>query len=78
MSLLISAVCIIFACLIGVWGGVMLRISYEETMRKHIGKLVIVTDPVDGTWYTSIELGRTTMETMQNGDQVIFDVEVRQ
>lgn len=78
MSLIVSAVCIIFACLIGVWGGVVLRMHYEETTRKHDGKLIIVTDPVDGTWYTSIELGRTAMETMQNGDQVIFDVEVRQ
>jgi len=78
MSLFISALCIIFACLIGVWGGVMLRMHYEEMTRKHYGKLIIVRDEIDGETYTALAMTPLVMSALEDGDHVELAVEVRQ
>lgn len=78
MSLFISAVCIIFICLIGVWGGVMLRIHYEEMTQKHYGKLIIVRDEIDGETYTALAMDPLVMTALEDGNHVDLVVEVRQ
>ena len=78
MSLFISALCFLFVCLIGVYGGVVLRIYHEETTRKKFGKLIIVRDETDGKTYTALAMDPLVMSALEDGDHVELAVEVRQ
>lgn len=78
MSLLLSGLCIVVACLIGVWGGVMLRMSYEKTRKNPTGKLIIVRDETDGKTYTALAMDPLVMSSLEDGDHVELAVEARQ
>lgn len=78
MSFLISTLCFLFVCLIGVWGGVMLHSHYEKSKFKTSGKLIIVRDETDGKTYTALAMDPLVMSALEDGDHVELAVEVRQ
>lgn len=74
MSFVINALCFIFVAFIGVWAGYQIRKDQEQTQ----GKLVIVRDNIDGETYTALAMGHVVMDSLQDGDRIYLDVEVRQ
>lgn len=76
MDLLISALCIIFACLIGVWGGVMLRMYYDEThtSEESAGSILIYTQDGEAYLFLDTEL---SPEELSKYSSVVLKVETR-
>lgn len=76
MSLLISALCIMFACLIGVWGGAMLRMHYDEelTSKGIAGTLIVLNDDEEAYLFLDMDM---KPEELANQKEVIFKIETR-
>lgn len=76
MSLLISGLCIMFACLIGVWGGVMLRMHYDEThaSEESAGSILIYSQ--DGEAYLFLDTELSPEELVKHSS-VVLKVETR-
>lgn len=76
MSLLISVLCIMFACLIGVWGGAMLRMHYDEELasKETAGTLLVINDGEET--YLFLDTDKKP-EEFTKYKEVVFKVETR-
>lgn len=78
MSLLISGACILLACLIGLWGGVTLRIHYDEIQSAKVnpaGTLLIAIDK-DKEAYLFLDT-ELSPEELSYHKEVVFKVKTQ-
>lgn len=77
MSLLISGACILLACLVGLWGGVVLRARYDEIQSAKVnpaGTLVVIRDNEESYLFLDTTL---TPEELSYHKEVVFKVETQ-
>lgn len=79
MSLLISVASMLFVCLVGVWGGVVLRIHYDEIQSAKVnpaGTIIITFDAEDKEAYLFLDAKLSPAELSYH-KEAVFKIETR-
>ena len=79
MSLLITGACLLLACLVGLWGGVMLRAHYDEIQSAKVnpaGTIIITFDAEDKEAYLFLDTKLSPAELSYH-KEAVFKIETR-